>query len=77
MDKYIAFNLYSRNEQGGHQPVVRSDDAKDVYLAADVEARIAELEKAARDARLEWAMVCSCECQACDDLFEKLRRLGP
>lgn len=44
MDKYIAFNLYRKNEQGAHQPALRDDVAKDVYLAADVDACIAELE---------------------------------
>lgn len=36
MDKYIAFNLYRKNELGGH--VAANETQQDVYLATDVEA---------------------------------------
>jgi hypothetical protein len=45
MQKYIAFNLYTLKQGGGHHPVGEQRKAKDVYLASDVDARIAELAK--------------------------------
>jgi hypothetical protein len=36
MDKYIAFNVYRKNEQGGHQPANANGDPQEVYLAKDV-----------------------------------------
>jgi hypothetical protein len=40
-------------------------------------ARVRALEDTLRQARLEWAMVCSCECKACDEFYETLKRLSP
>jgi hypothetical protein len=53
MKTYIAFGLYRKNELGGHQEAIGPGDpkagvAKDVYLASDVDGRIAALEKALR-----------------------------
>lgn len=42
MYKYIAFNLYRRNEHGAFQTAAQ-DERKEVYLASDVEALIAEM----------------------------------
>lgn len=49
MNKYIAFDLYRQNDQGGHQIDVHG--RRDVYLASDVDQRTAELEAALRAAR--------------------------
>lgn len=47
MEKYIAFNVYSRNEHGAAVAVGDRDGVeKDVYLAKDVDERIAKLEQA-------------------------------
>lgn len=37
MEKYIAFGLYRKNEHGGHQEAMEPGEAKQVYLAADVD----------------------------------------
>lgn len=44
--KYIAFGLYQKNELGGHQEAMEPGEAKSVYLASDVDARIKELQAA-------------------------------
>jgi hypothetical protein len=38
MQKYIAFGLYSKNEQGAFQPAGEATLQQDVYLAKDVDA---------------------------------------
>lgn len=46
----------------------------DSLTAANI--RIQQLESAfkrIRDARLEWAMVCTCSCPECDRLFESIK----
>lgn len=48
MQKYIAFNLYQRNDLGGCQPTAPLTEARDVYLASEVDARLSELEKVLR-----------------------------
>jgi hypothetical protein len=47
MKKLTAFNLYQRNEKGGYHDAPESDPGRGVavYLAADVDARIAELHR--------------------------------
>jgi hypothetical protein len=51
MFKYIAFDLYKTNELGAHQPaaVMAGQKSREVYLAADADARIEKLENALRE----------------------------
>jgi hypothetical protein len=38
MKKYIAFDMYEKNEKGGHQPSIPVTSAgHEVYLASDVD----------------------------------------
>jgi hypothetical protein len=48
MEKLIAFNVYVRTPSGSYHTAVVGDEAKDVYLASEVDARIDELENALR-----------------------------
>lgn len=72
MEKLTAFDLYNVNDRGGHQPVAR--DSKllaggiDVYLASDVDALLENI----KDARLQWSMLCECDCPACIALDKSL-----
>jgi hypothetical protein len=43
MDKLIAFNLYVRTPAGSYHTAVIGDDAKDVYLASDVNALLTKI----------------------------------
>jgi len=46
MQKYVAFNLYAKNDLGGCQPAGADGEMREVYLAADVDAQIANLREA-------------------------------
>jgi hypothetical protein len=43
MKKFVAFNLYAKNEQGGNQPTGADGEMREVYLAADVELLLAQI----------------------------------
>lgn len=70
MEKYIAFGLYRKNAQGGHQPTLGNDvHGVQVYLADQVDARLAEAERILRAELLtdvgqreeQWCCLC-CMC---------------
>ena len=42
MEKYIAFGLYQKNEQGAFQPAGKPSLQQDVYLASDVQAALSK-----------------------------------
>lgn len=49
-------------------------DARAVCDERDrLRTELSDLRLRVRNARLEWAMVCPCGCQACDDFYEKLK----
>jgi hypothetical protein len=44
MQKYVAFDVYTTTDKGAHHPIaVGRGIVHEVYLASDVDARIAEL----------------------------------
>lgn len=49
MDKYIAFGLYRKNEQGGHQEISKPREGEHVYLASDVDALLKALREIVED----------------------------
>lgn len=72
MERYIAFGLYQKNDQGGHQLAIDGGiHGEAVYLAAQVDALLKKIS----DARLDWGMVCSCHCAECERLDAVLRGL--
>jgi hypothetical protein len=64
-DKVAVDELLQANAATAHEQV------------SALNARVRALEDTLRQARLEWAMVCSCECKACDEFYETLKRLSP
>jgi hypothetical protein len=64
-DKVAVDELLQANAATAHEQV------------SALNARVRALEDTLRQARLEWAMVCSCDCKACDEFYETLKRLSP
>lgn len=49
-----------------------NEEAKE-HLLGLMADEIERLRTTVRDARLIWAMVCPCGCQACDNFYERLK----
>lgn len=85
MKKYIAFELYQKNDLGGHQ-LDGDRSSKTVYLGTDVErqlnenaviqnARIGELESLLRRV-IEWTPALPAEASLADEIAQSLMEPG-
>jgi hypothetical protein len=55
------------------QQCTRSHPHEEMSVECQLRTEIVRLKAAVRNARLTWAMVCQCPCDACDTFYEALK----
>jgi hypothetical protein len=72
MEKYIAFGLYRKNEQGAFQPAGAPSLQQDVYLASDVDKLIQAARATLCEQRREFARGDVADLDALEDALGSL-----